>query len=143
MDDTSPTYLSQPPWPEEDKSPTTEREIRGFYSYGIAAEVFAVVGVGAFLPVTLEQLARENGVLFSDKSTPCVLPKASQSLPARASDSARDPDQCLIHLFGTDTTTASFAMYTFSLAVLCQALVLISFSSFADYGTHAGNSVRN
>ncbi|KAK5104263.1 hypothetical protein LTS08_002150 [Lithohypha guttulata] len=134
MDDTSLTYSPHLSWPEEDKTPTTEREIRGFYSYGIAAEVFAVVGVGAFLPVTLEQLARENGVLFSDKSTPCVLPKVSQAFSARASDSTRDPDQCLIHLLGTDTTTASFAMYTFSLAVLCQALVLISFSSFADHG---------
>lgn len=31
----------------EDTSPTTERELRGWYSYGIAAEVFAVAGVGA------------------------------------------------------------------------------------------------
>lgn len=30
----------------EDTSPTTERELRGWYSYGIAAEVFAVAGVG-------------------------------------------------------------------------------------------------
>lgn len=120
-------------WPEEDKTPTSEREIRGFYSYGVAAEVFAVVGVGAFLPVTLEQLARENGVLYSDRSTPCVTP-SSRLRFARATDTSRDPDQCLIHLFGADTTTASFAMYTFSAAVLCQAIVLVSFSSFADYG---------
>jgi len=32
----------------EDTSPTTERELRGWYSYGIAAEVFAVAGVGAW-----------------------------------------------------------------------------------------------
>jgi len=31
----------------EDTSHTTERELRGWYSYGIAAEVFAVAGVGA------------------------------------------------------------------------------------------------
>jgi UMF1 family MFS transporter len=30
----------------EDTSPTTKRELRGWYSYAIAAEVFAVVGVG-------------------------------------------------------------------------------------------------
>ena len=30
----------------EDTSPTTERELRGWYAYGIAAEVFAVAGVG-------------------------------------------------------------------------------------------------
>ena len=127
-------------WPEEDKTSTSQREIYGFYSYGIAAEVFAVVGVGAFLPVTLEQLARENGVLYSDRTTPCVQQASSANgLQMRGSDGARDPDQCLVHLFGTDVTTASFAMYTFSLAVLCQALVLVSFSSFADYG---GNRKR-
>lgn len=30
----------------EDTSPTTPRELNGWYSYAIAAEVFAVVGVG-------------------------------------------------------------------------------------------------
>lgn len=32
--------------------------------------------------------------------------------------------------------TSSFAMYTFSIAVFVQALVLISFSPVADYGTY-------
>lgn len=123
-------------WPEEDRTPTSIREIHGFYSYGIAAEVFAVVGVGSFLPVTLEQLARENGVLYSDRTTPCISPTRStvRMLSSRATDGTRDPDQCIVHLFGSDITTASFAMYTFSAAVLCQAIVLISFSAFADYG---------
>jgi hypothetical protein len=30
----------------EDTSPTTQRERMGWYSYGVAAEVFAVCGVG-------------------------------------------------------------------------------------------------
>jgi len=30
----------------EDTSSTTDTELRGWYSYGIAAEVFAVAGVG-------------------------------------------------------------------------------------------------
>ena len=30
----------------EDVSPTTSRELKGFYAYGLAAEVFAVCGVG-------------------------------------------------------------------------------------------------
>jgi len=39
----------------EDTTVTTEREIRGWYAYGIAAEVFAVGGVGkaSFNPLTL------------------------------------------------------------------------------------------
>jgi hypothetical protein len=32
----------------EDLSPTTARELRGFYAYGLAAEVFAVCGVGKY-----------------------------------------------------------------------------------------------
>jgi MFS-type transporter involved in bile tolerance (Atg22 family) len=35
---------------------------------------------------------------------------------------------------GLTINTASFAMYTFSLAVLVQALTLVSFSALADYG---------
>jgi hypothetical protein len=30
----------------EDVSPTTERELKGWYSTGLAAEIFAVCGVG-------------------------------------------------------------------------------------------------
>ena len=30
----------------EDVSPTTERELRGWYSIGLAAEIYAVCGVG-------------------------------------------------------------------------------------------------
>ena len=46
----------------EDTSPTTERELRGWFSYGLAAEVFAVCGVGRFpwhsSPVLLLQSLR-------------------------------------------------------------------------------------
>lgn len=43
-------------------------------------------------------------------------------------------EQCLVGLLGLQINTASFAMYTFSLAVLVQALTLVSFSALADYG---------
>jgi UMF1 family MFS transporter len=33
---------------EEDTSPTTNKELMGWYSYGLAAEVFAVCGVGTY-----------------------------------------------------------------------------------------------
>lgn len=35
-----------PRYAGEDTSPTTDRELKGWYSYGLAAEVFAVCGVG-------------------------------------------------------------------------------------------------
>ena len=76
-----------PRYADEDVTVTTGREIRGWYAYSAATEIFAVCGVGedppsyclmraydigSFLPVTLEQLARENGFLWSDRSTPCT-----------------------------------------------------------------------
>ncbi|KAH0141366.1 hypothetical protein KCU67_g14522, partial [Aureobasidium melanogenum] len=32
----------------EDTTPTSDRELKGWYSYGLAAEIFAVAGVGNF-----------------------------------------------------------------------------------------------
>lgn len=37
-----------PRYEDEDTSPTTDRELKGWYSYGLAAEIFAVCGVGMF-----------------------------------------------------------------------------------------------
>ena len=121
---------------EQDTSPTTNEELRGWFAYGMGAETFAIVGLGSFLPVTLEQLARETGVLWSDRSTPCVQPLQAATLLTRANSTQSDVDQCLIHPFGATITTASFTMYTLSFAVFVQALLMISFSTFADYGKY-------
>jgi hypothetical protein len=95
---------------------------------------------GSFLPVTLEQLARERGVWFNDRTTSCMVKVADQAGNATAAlllrGTKEENNQCIIHIFGSEVTTASFAMYTFSLAVLVQALSLISFSSVADYGIY-------
>jgi UMF1 family MFS transporter len=77
---------------------------------------------GSFVPVTLEQLAREGGVLWSDKTTPCVAKTAGKSAAALAAQlfaraASKDNNQCIIRVFGAELTTSSFAMYTFSLAV--------------------------
>lgn len=45
----------------------------------------------------------------------------------------------MVHPLGRETSTASFAMYTFSIAVFVQALTLVSFSPFADYGMVASS----
>lgn len=102
--------------------------------------------VGSFVPVTLEQLAREGGVLWSDKTTPCVAKAAGKGAAALASRlltraGSTDNNQCVVHVFGAELTTSSFAMYTFSLAVFTQALALVSFSSIADHGRFL-NSLR-
>lgn len=83
----------------------------------------------------LEQLPRERGFLFSDRSKPCVDPLGSGE-PGRLSarGGVGDDEQCVVRFLGGDVTTTSFAMYTTSAAVLVQAVTLICFSSFADYG---------
>lgn len=84
-----------------------------------------------YIPVTLEQLASERGVLFSDLITPCR-PSTDQSLLRRFAEG----DRCVFKLFGLWwVDTASFALYVFSLSVLLQALVVISMSGAADHGT--------
>jgi UMF1 family MFS transporter len=94
---------------------------------------------GSFVPVTLEQLAREGGVLWSDKTTPCVAKKAGDSVAALTARiltraASTDNNQCVVNVLGAELTTSSFAMYTFSLAVFTQALALVSFSSIAYHG---------
>ena len=64
-------------------------------------------------------------MLLSDRTTPCV-----------GNKSHAENGQCVVHLFGTEINTASFAMYTFSLSVLLQALVIISMSGAADHGRY-------
>lgn len=41
-----PVLQQKPRYDGEDTSPTTQTELLGWYSYGVAAEVFAVCGVG-------------------------------------------------------------------------------------------------
>ena len=47
-----------------------------------------------------------------------------------------DKGQCVIHLGGAEINTASFAMYTFSVSVLLQAILIISMSGAADHGRY-------
>ncbi|QSZ33567.1 hypothetical protein DSL72_005135 [Monilinia vaccinii-corymbosi] len=132
--------LRAPRYPAEDTSPTTDRELRGFFCYGLAAEAFGICAIGSFLPVTLEQLAREQGVLFADKVTPCTARNATAIANATVNalmsrSKGADTHQCVINVLGTELTTASFTMYTFSASVFLQALALVSVSSVADHGT--------
>ncbi|KAI9788583.1 MAG: Autophagy protein 22 [Peltula sp. TS41687] len=125
-----PLRQNGPRYPGEDTRPTSQKELAGWYSYGWAAEVFVICGIGSFIPITLEQLARERGVLLSDKSTPCG--------PSFKTAGKKDEmaGQCVIYFLGAEINTASFAMYTFSISVLIQALLIISLSAAADHGTY-------
>ena len=125
----------------EDTRPTSQKELWGWYSYGWAAEVFAIVAMGSFMPITLEQLARENGVLLKDQTTPCKAPweptPTSAMRDITLTTRGHRPKElpaCVVHILGAEINTASFALYTFSISVLVQALLIISMSGAADHG---------
>jgi UMF1 family MFS transporter len=44
--------------------------------------------------------------------------------------------QCIIYFLGAEINTASFALYTFSLSVMVQAILIISMSGAADHGNY-------
>jgi UMF1 family MFS transporter len=94
--------------------------------------------MASFIPITLEQLARERGWVEGNRSQSC---KAGLEMPdsgyRNSTAMARPPHevrQCIIDIFGFEINTASFAMYTFSISVLVQALLIISISAAADHG---------
>ncbi|KAG9255079.1 autophagy-related protein 22-like protein [Emericellopsis atlantica] len=110
-----------------DGRPTSRKELMGWYMYAFAAETYVICGIGAFIPILLESLARENGVLLDNPDQPCG-----------TSDSKnKDTDgQCVVYVLGIPINTASFAMYTFSVSVLVQALLVVSISCAADHGNY-------
>lgn len=81
--------------------------------------------LGSFIPILLESLARENGTLLRT-GEPC----------GPSDDKNNDAKQCVVHILGVEVNTTSFAMYTFSISVFVQALLVVSISSAADHGQY-------
>lgn len=119
-------------YPDEDTRPTSPKELAGWYMYSFAAETYVICAIGSFIPILLESLARENGVLIKDRTTPC---KASYEKGAAGGGDAKG-SQCVVNVLGIEINTASFAMYTFSISVLLQALLVVSISCAADHGNY-------
>ena len=140
----SSTSSSAAAYPGEDTRPTSREELLGFYTYSFAAEVFVVCGLGAFIPITLEDLARASptAVRADDHSKACNSHPHGIDLydlrDARTvfGTSKASSKQCVFNLFGAEVNTASFAMYTFSISVLLQALVVVTMSGAADHGRY-------
>lgn len=128
--------MPPPKYPGEDTRPTSRKELLGFYTYGFAAEVFVVCGLGAFIPMTLEDLARDSAtaVLAKDHSKSCK----AQGIERITRDLAPPSkgSQCVFQFFGHEINTASFAMYTFSFSVLLQSLIVVTMSGAADHGQY-------
>jgi UMF1 family MFS transporter len=67
---------------------------------------------------------------------PVVNPSLSSSTSALHTLFKPGPEkgQCVVYILGVEINTASFAMYTFSISVLIQALLIVSMSGAADHG---------
>lgn len=94
------------------------RNIKGWYYYCFSSEPFIVSAVSTYVPLLLEQFARINGVKLHDHNAAC-----------EATD-----DKCVLPIFNGKwfIDTSSFALYTFSLSVFFQALLVVSVSGIVD-----------
>ena len=79
------------------------RELWGWLSYAFASEVFVIVSLTLFLPICLEQFARDNGFLLPDKTVPC---SSSPAPPVGAVE--EDEARCVVKLGWAWIDTASF-----------------------------------
>ncbi|RUS24560.1 autophagy-related protein 22-like protein [Jimgerdemannia flammicorona] len=113
----------------------TPKELLAWYSYAFASEVFAVVSLTTFIPITLEQLARDNGFLLPDKTIPCSQTN-NVTAPLFAPSPLFDEGRCVVYFLGHWIDTASFSLYVFSFSVIIQALTVISMGPGADHGSY-------
>lgn len=139
-----------------DEGFTTKKEIFGWCLYSWAAEPFVVSAVSTYVPLLLEQFARENGVRLDNHLIPCLsktptIPPILPPPPSNGTDPGlgdplmrlfiRDDAQtteeqvkCVVYVLGKYIDTSSYALYTFSFSVLVQTLTVISMSGAADRG---------
>ncbi|KAK9479787.1 autophagy-related protein 22-like protein [Lipomyces japonicus] len=117
-----------------DRRPTTRKEILGWLSFALAAEPYVVAAVGIYLPIILEQLARDNSVSAKDHSMPCNWEISEPVDPPYGPTPPETDHRCVIYAFGAYIDPASYALYTFSISVFFQAIVVISMSGAADRG---------
>ncbi|CAR29043.1 hypothetical protein ZYGR_0W00710 [Zygosaccharomyces rouxii] len=95
-----------------------KNNIKGWYFYSFSSEPFVVSAVSTYIPLLLEQFARINGVTVGDHSVKCT----------------PDDDKCVLGLFNNRifVDTSSFALYTFSMSVFIQTIVVITVSGLVD-----------
>ncbi|KAG2144452.1 autophagy-related protein 22-like protein [Suillus bovinus] len=107
---------------------TYKQKLRGWLIYAFASEAFVVVSLTLFLPICLEQFARDNGFLQPERTESC------SSLPgvSRANVDGR----CAVKIGWLWIDTASFSLYVYSMSVALQALTVISMGSIADRSSY-------
>jgi UMF1 family MFS transporter len=98
--------------PSPSSSKQHRREFWGWLSYAFASEVFVIVSLTLFLPICLEQFARDNGFLLPDKTIPC-----SSSPAPPVGTTQEDEVRCVVKLGWAWVDTASFRYAGFR--ILC------------------------
>ncbi|KAJ7119640.1 autophagy-related protein 22-like protein [Mycena epipterygia] len=106
-----------------------KKRLRGWLSYAFASEVFVIVSLTLFLPICLEQFARDNGFLLPERTERCTAPPGSET-PLEATG------RCVVKIGWIWIDTASFSLYVYSISVALQALTVISMGGIADHPPH-------
>lgn len=118
--------------------------LRGWLSYAFASEVFVVVSLTLFLPICLEQFARDNGYLLPDRTIPCTSINSTVPSPTANSttfhgatvNAPQEEVRCVVKLGWMWIDSASFSLYVNSISVALQALTVISMGNIADHPPH-------
>ncbi|KAJ7747674.1 autophagy-related protein 22-like protein [Mycena maculata] len=106
------------------------KRLRGWLSYAFGSEVFVIVSLTLFLPICLEQFARDNGFLLPDRTERCTAPTLGSETPAESTG------RCVVKIGWFWIDTASFSLYVYSASVALQALTVISMGGIADHPPH-------
>ncbi|RDB21916.1 Autophagy-related protein 22-1 [Hypsizygus marmoreus] len=109
-----------------------KKKLHGWLSYAFASEVFVIVSLTLFLPICLEQFARDNGFLLPDRTERC-----SPVVKLDARDATPIPDaRCVVKIGWLWIDSASFSLYVYSISVALQAITVISMGGIADHPPH-------
>ncbi|GBB90897.1 hypothetical protein RclHR1_00180035 [Rhizophagus clarus] len=106
---------------DDKEEPLTKKELGGWYMYSFACGVYDTAVIGLFLPVVLENLARQAGYKL-DRVTPC--------------DTTVTDDKCVVKFGAGYADTSSYSLYIVALSVLFQCFLFIGSSSLADHGAN-------
>ncbi|KAF8198395.1 autophagy-related protein 22-like protein [Mycena galopus ATCC 62051] len=113
-----------------DSSKLYKKRLHGWLSYAFASEVFVIVSLTLFLPICLEQFARDNGFLLPERTQRCTAVIGSDPT------STEPTGRCVVKIGWLWIDTASFSLYVYSLSVALQALTVISMGGIADHPPH-------
>ncbi|KAF8906966.1 autophagy-related protein 22-like protein [Gymnopilus junonius] len=112
------------------------KKLNGWLSYAFASEVFVIVSLTLFLPICLEQFARDNGYLVPDKTKPCSALPVSNANGTTSALANPETARCVVKIGWVWIDSASFSLYVYSISVALQAITVISMGGIADHPPH-------